>query len=310
VIRVSFDPDALPPAQKAWWDAWLKRADEATVQAIEAWEAWKLAAPPGARFQHKFDESIWGDLKDWLLANVFHDKCAYCETPVARSVFHADHYRPKGRVRYRVENKKSLMTGTCTDAAGQLIEHPGYFWLAYHWRNLLPVCALCNSGKGKGDQFPAHSYVLVRQVGKPEIDQLRRKPFPSKAWQSFFYLDPEDLDSLEDPGLLHPYAPKPEDDPERHLVFGEAGMVAARDGSPKGKNSILVYHLDEEKLRAARQAAQDTARMQLYAAMAAQPPGTPLKEIRENARQQIAALYADPRKPYSAAVRDFLQLLS
>jgi hypothetical protein len=52
VIRVDFNPDTLPPGQKAWWDAWLKRANDATVEAVEAWEAWKLTALPGARFKH------------------------------------------------------------------------------------------------------------------------------------------------------------------------------------------------------------------------------------------------------------------
>jgi hypothetical protein len=42
-------------------------------------------------------------------------------------------------------------------------EHPGYYWLAYEWTNLLPSCYDCNSfrrhgtmkaGPGKNERFP------------------------------------------------------------------------------------------------------------------------------------------------------------
>lgn len=53
-------------------------------------------------------------------------KCAYCETKIfASGAREVEHYRPKGRIR---------------GIAG----HPGYWWLAHDWDNLLPTCRDCN----------------------------------------------------------------------------------------------------------------------------------------------------------------------
>jgi len=63
--------------------------------------------------------------------NAIHDqflgKCIYCEKRVERtSELNIEHYRPKGKI------------DDCPD-------HPGYWWLAMRWDNLLPSCRLCNS---------------------------------------------------------------------------------------------------------------------------------------------------------------------
>lgn len=60
------------------------------------------------------------------LENVFHGKCAYCESRYATTApVDIEHYRPKGRV--------------LGDTS-----HPGYWWLAMSWENLLPACIDCN----------------------------------------------------------------------------------------------------------------------------------------------------------------------
>lgn len=60
------------------------------------------------------------------LAELFHNKCAYCETFYhASAPVDVEHYRPKGSV---------------SEAPG----HPGYWWLAMSWDNLLPSCIDCN----------------------------------------------------------------------------------------------------------------------------------------------------------------------
>eukprot|EP01034_Spumella_vulgaris_P009128 gene9128-11597_t len=57
---------------------------------------------------------------------LFHGKCAYCETFYSASApVDVEHYRPKGAVS---ENPN----------------HPGYWWLAMSWDNLLPSCIDCN----------------------------------------------------------------------------------------------------------------------------------------------------------------------
>ncbi|MHA6194645.1 HNH endonuclease family protein [Pseudomonas wadenswilerensis] len=60
------------------------------------------------------------------LAELFHNKCAYCETFYnASAPVDIEHYRPKGSV---------------NEAPG----HTGYWWLAMSWDNLLPSCIDCN----------------------------------------------------------------------------------------------------------------------------------------------------------------------
>jgi hypothetical protein len=86
------------------------------------------------------------------LNQLFHGKCAYCEsTYAATAPVDVEHYRPKGRI-----------------VAGRKKKKPGYYWLAAEWANLLPSCIDCNRARrqeipfasppkqtvGKGDQFP------------------------------------------------------------------------------------------------------------------------------------------------------------
>ncbi|TVU72442.1 hypothetical protein FQP81_15385 [Pseudoalteromonas distincta] len=54
------------------------------------------------------------------------EKCWYCESREARSNMPVDHFRPKGGI-------------TNCD------EHPGYWWLAFDWKNYRYSCTYCNS---------------------------------------------------------------------------------------------------------------------------------------------------------------------
>lgn len=60
------------------------------------------------------------------LDRLFHGKCAYCETRYADAApMDVEHFRPKGGVEGEAD-------------------HPGYWWLAMRWDNLLPSCLDCN----------------------------------------------------------------------------------------------------------------------------------------------------------------------
>ncbi|MXO70290.1 endonuclease [Altererythrobacter buctensis] len=60
------------------------------------------------------------------LEELFHGKCAYCETFYAsQAPVDVEHYRPKGAVEGAPD-------------------HPGYWWLGMEWSNLLPSCLDCN----------------------------------------------------------------------------------------------------------------------------------------------------------------------
>lgn len=104
---------------------WRTRADKAKVLAD--------AAKNKAGF--KYNEAVWGDLKQYLFA-ISKGKCGYCEQKTT-GVYAGDveHYRPKKKV--------------LDDPA-----HPGYYWLAYDEQNYVPVCQNCNGARAKANHFP------------------------------------------------------------------------------------------------------------------------------------------------------------
>jgi hypothetical protein len=306
MIHVDFDPSKLTGAQKTWWGQWQEKAAEATQGVIQAWESSKKLS------SKDFKDDIWRELKEWLLENVFHGKCAYCETHIhmSRQSGHAEHFRPKGGVNYEEHGKKRLKKATVEDEGGQSIEHPGYFWLAYHWKNLLPSCEFCNSGGGKKNQFPVQQrHVLVRHLTQEKANQLNEKPYESSKLQDVYYLQPDDLDELEHPLLLHPYI----DDPREHLCFGHAGIEAPRENengelSVKGAHSIEVYDLKNEQLRRARQNAQSKALTNfLLAYMNALRQGYSPGTCLQKAWEEVTDI-AKGKTPYSAAALDCINL--
>jgi hypothetical protein len=301
--HVTFDPEQLTGRQRQWWDAWQAQAARATERAVQAWEDWRAAGSNGT-FEVEFDQRLWARLKEWLLKNVFAGKCAYCETVEARSSYHAEHFRPKGRVMLRVEGvrRPTSRRARTHDEEGQEIDHPGYFWLAYNWMNLLPSCNDCNTARGKRDYFPvARTHVCVRRLTDQERATLRQQRIESAARAGVFFLQPEDLDALEERQLLHPYL----DNPEEHLVFGEFGAVAPRDDSPIGEQSIITYDLRSEKLRVARQTAQDAA-FKTYGLVFLASDNLPIAEKIAAARA-TADGYIRGTRPYSAAVMAYLR---
>lgn len=204
MIAVQFDPDALVGDQRAWWDAWSARAAAKTRECLE-----KRAAGETC----EFDGRIWSELKAWLLENVFHGKCAYCEVKVTAGAFgDAEHYRPKGNV-----TTSDGYTKRRVQAGGS--EHGGYFWLAYDWRNLLPACTRCNNAKS--DQFEIEGAYVV-------------DPSP----------DTPTLNATERPVLIYPY----EEDPSQYLRFGKNGVVTAIDGNSRGEATIRILGLNRPDL--------------------------------------------------------------
>ncbi len=86
--------------------------------------------------------NLWSEVKEHYRV-LSHDKCWYCEASTHRIPGDIDHYRPKAGV------------------AG--IQHPGYWWLGFNWRNWRFACRYCNSQftdsdtgivGGKGNHFP------------------------------------------------------------------------------------------------------------------------------------------------------------
>ena len=219
--HISFKPSMLSdPADRRWFAGWLLRARRATKAAIADAEAVKPI---------EFKDAIWSDLKAFLLKRVFRGKCAYCESRVTTTDFGAaEHYRPKGGVTYKREGRVKVV-----EVGGKA--HPGYYWLAYDWRNLLPACGQCNGGPGKMNQFPI-------AAGKSHVNSHKTARSPVK------------LDAIEDPRLLHPYYHMP----EKYLRFGVDGVIAAApEDTGMGAESISTYNLGRGDLDTTRKDYQE-----------------------------------------------------
>jgi len=306
MIHIDFDPSTLTGEDKTWWDDWQRKAAEATEEIIQTWESSKQLS--GSDFK----DSIWQDLKKWLLQHVFHGKCAYCETHIeeAQQSGDAEHFRPKCAVTFRQQDTERTSKARAEDENGTLIEHPGYFWLAYHWKNLLPSCRFCNSNQGKKTQFPVRNHHIILEHLRHNDEGSLHDPYPSSKWPDVCYLQPDDLDDLEDPLLLHPYIDHPRD----HLRFGCRGIITCKEDkngqvSKKGEQSIQVYNLKRDSLMRARQKAQMAAKNRFFAAFDHWlEEGHNLPDCRRKAWEAISD-FSDGTEAYSAAALDFMTLV-
>lgn len=149
-----------------------------------------------------------------ILEKLFYGKCAYCEWEIIRSNWDVEHFRPKARV-------------------AEDPDHPGYYWLAYEWTNLYMACQYCNQTR------------IDKRKGKPlgKKDHFPLEKGSPRATGPGFDL------ALEKSLIIDPCL----DNPENYITFGLDGTPVAIDNNPKGRTSIAVFHLDEDKLNRARQ---------------------------------------------------------
>src|SRR5712691_15858 len=146
MIKIEFDE----PTSTAWFNL-RQECAAATLQRIAAVQ--RGESPPITDL-YKNQKPVY-----MSLSGPFHGKCAYCESFIAADQpGDLDHFRPKGKVTN--SDHQSIMI---QDEQGHAMPHPGYYWLAYDWRNLLPSCEDCNRPStqktggqliGKWDQFP------------------------------------------------------------------------------------------------------------------------------------------------------------
>ena len=135
------------------------------------------------------------------LEKLFHGKCAYCESFYAGlQPVDVEHYRPKGEVE---------------GVSG----HPGYWWLAMEWSNLLPSCIDCNRRRNQKTPKPGENRLVVLRA---DGDFDRSRSILSGKQSAFPLLEgsphaarPDDDIEAEKRLLLDPTR----DDPDQHLVF-------------------------------------------------------------------------------------------
>lgn len=205
MIRIEF-----PEPTSAAWKRWRALCEAARRELIQA----NLSGEPLVITE------LYKKQRAVLLGGKapFFGKCAYCEARVQIDQFgDVEHYRPKAGLR---DEDNSLVMIVGRD--GARIPHPGYFWLAYEWTNLLPSCTRCNvvTGTrrrgpmfGKGNRFPVRG---------------QRATLP-------------DEEALEEPVLLNPVI----DEPAEHMTVDSTGVVAPLNGSDRGDQTIKMLGLNE-----------------------------------------------------------------
>lgn len=190
----------------------IRPSDKWFERALEATEEMKKSGKP-----LKFIDDLYGGAEPKrALEELFHRKCAYCETQLPELDFDVEHFRPKG-------------------AVGESSGHSGYYWLAYTWDNLFPSCKPCNQRRKDPATFTdSHNGPSAGKLDQfPVVDEGRRAISPD-----------DDLD-LEEPLLLNPCI----DNPEEHIVYGLGGFIFPESGDQRGTESIRIFHLERKRLR-------------------------------------------------------------
>jgi hypothetical protein len=191
------------------------------VQAAQARQNWLQRGPLGIGApQLTADENrLWDQLREFFLEDVFHRKCAFCEVSGSLMPLQVVPYRPLAGV---------------TEGQVPVPGHPGYYWLAFEWFNLLLSCSACAE---KANEFPVGGQRMHAPEGPPG------------QWLQAL--------ALENPHLVSPYEPWPvtghfgfhvnEDDKERFgFIFGI---------TPEARATISACRLNRDTLVAERRKA-------------------------------------------------------
>ena len=260
MIRIKF----LAPVGNEKWDAWIVAAKAETddlLKLVDEKKPWKIK------------DALYKRMRDVIFTAYF-GKCGYCEAKIkADQPGDVEHYRPKRAV--SDENWKVAMVA---DGQGGVKKHPGYYWLAYDWTNLLPSCAKCNRPTkvgnvrvGKGDRFPV-----------------------MKGWAS----SAAEV-AVEKPLFLHPVL----DNPARHLTFDPATGVLGWK-TRRGKACVELLGLNRDGLIEERQFVYDAAESLVIAALSDVQSGN-----MDDARRRIERMeeFRTGRRAYSMAGRKALR---
>lgn len=171
------------------------------------------------------------------LTDLFAGKCAYCESPVSgSSQTDIEHYRPKGGV---------------TEAAKAGIDHPGYWWLAMDWNNLVLSCMHCNQERRQLILDPAMTEEEIRAAIERNDQQTtgKKNAFPTQgnSWVTSYDGNLGD----ETPLLIDPTAIDPE--PLFHwVVAGFLSTIKPNNDEPRADMTIKVLGLNRRYLTEAR----------------------------------------------------------
>lgn len=126
------------------------------------------------------------------LREIYNNKCAYCELKFIERDLNIDHYRPK-------KKSKSGLTKCNADSA--------YYWLAYSFSNLIPLCPSCNRLKSNCFDIEGRR-VLNSDIEKKDLEALH---FITKEYND-----------IEKPKFIHPEYDKSF---EKYMAFNRHGKI-------------------------------------------------------------------------------------
>lgn len=251
---------------------WFIKARKATRQII-------ARGGPG---DTRFNEGIYAaDSVRVAFDKLFHGKCAYCEFPLARVDVHVEHYRPKGAV-YEAPS------------------HPGYYWLAYDWSNLLPACPACNTKRRE----PPHAGSPTRgQTATGKADQF---PLADEADRA---TKPDDSLTAELRLIVDPTR----DEPSRYLTFDMFGAPLAKGDSGslthvRGEATITICSLDQYLINRERsKVIRDmVCLIQLKRTLKSEPSSPTIRKLQLQVRNLIRRKTSAPEN-FAGAARAVLQ---
>lgn len=259
----------------------LRESGAAARERKRAKEFYDDPANAGKTFKFKVYSS---DEVKLALERLFHSKCAYCESRYAATQpMDVEHWRPKAEV---LEHDGTVAQG--------------YPWAASDWDNLLPSCIDCNRERRQ----------LLVDVGKvANAGKGTRFPIAKTSKRA---LSREEL-SAEVPLLLHPC----EDEPEQHFGFTDEAVIRPRlsgaDQAARAIASIEVYALNrsglvDERLHLLRLMQQRMYTIQVLIDVFDRATGNDAILLEDLIAHEMTELraFADPKRPYSAMARYFV----
>lgn len=208
-----------------------------------------------------FDSSIYGHRTvRQALIQAQHGKCCFCERLIDTDG-DVEHFRPKAATK---------------QSQAEPMQRPGYYWLAYEWRNLYLACTGCNQ-RQKQALFPLENPQQRATHHQQDIQQERP-----------LFIDPGN------------------DEPETLIGFrGEVAYAIA--GNPRGEVTIEALKLNGRSLPEAR-----LQRLQLLKGLfqvvqiaADQPQNFKLQVLAEEAKALLEKARRDESE-YAAAARSAL----
>lgn len=209
MIRIEFTEPDTPE-----WKRWKKACEKKTAELIKAV---KQGADP--TITNLYKRKIIKKNVYFAIDGPFYGKCAYCETLIKGSQpGDMEHFRPVKAVTDEDDNRIFIEKEN-----GETKPHPGYYWLAYDWKNLLLSCNDCNR---------------PTQIGNKKIGKHNR--FPVK--NNYYAITPNKEDK-EKPLLINPMF----EDPEKHLEVNlKTGVLGYHTN--QGKTCIDIFGLNDREV--------------------------------------------------------------